>query len=672
MKKFFSVILFFIALLPIIPCNAQEEYTQLTNLPTIYINTFDNKEITSKENYIYATMHYVDSTGVTRYDSMQIRGRGNSTWGLAKKPYRIKFKEKERLLGSERANAKSWTLLANYADKTLIRNAIAACMGTFAGQPFTAAAQFVDLYLNGEFKGCYQISDQIEIRKKRVNITEQEDVATADSNISGGYLLEVDGFAGGEPVYFTTDKGLTITIKSPDEDIIIDRQKEYIKNHVQKFENALFSNSFVDPNIGYRAYVDSSTLASWYIATELTGNVDGFWSTYIYKEKDDSLLYWGPMWDYDIAFNNDYRAGDVNEYLMRDRAFSDVLTKVWVQQMWKDPWFVRLINRTWKELIEKGYEEYVLNYFDNLVAELDQSQKANFGIWPLKDRVYNEYVLFSTYQEGVDYLRNYITKRFDYLTKAFEEGERSVVEIRPTPEFTPNASYYYRIKNKDNNLYLDMVSESIYTRMSAVKESQQWDIVDTGDGYYYLQNRATGLVITDGATTSWGKYSCDSMVVSQEIIAEKARQQWRFVPVGYGDMYVIENKLTGLALTKIAGDASRRNYVVTGENAGTETDDNSCLWYIDTYKEKPMTGISEVEAARCEYIVTYNPDTRTVRFIAESGATLDGTAHICNINGTILMQSNIGQDIDVSHLPNGTYLLMWHDGSHNRSVKFIK
>ena len=101
-----------------------QEYVQQTDLPTIYIETEGGRPIVSKEDYVDAVLHYVDSNGVKTYDALGVRGRGNSTWNLEKKPYRIKFAEKQEFMGSKRAKAKSWTLLANFADKTLLRNAV--------------------------------------------------------------------------------------------------------------------------------------------------------------------------------------------------------------------------------------------------------------------------------------------------------------------------------------------------------------------------------------------------------------------------------------------------------------------------------------------------------------------------------------------------------------------
>ena len=329
------------------------QWSLKTNLPTIYINTFDGKGITSKTTYVYAKMVYMDEDShITQWDTIQIRGRGNSTWGLNKKPYRIKFLKKQRLLGSEKANAKSWTLLANAADKTLIRNALASAYSEFSSLPFSPSYKFVDLVLNDTYMGCYQISDQIDIKKKRVNIVEQDVPLAEDADISGGYLLEVDGFKDGN-CFTTSVYNVPIRIHSPDEDEIVSSQNQYIRDYINQFENRLRANTFADAEKGYRAIVDSTTLIDWFLGTEITANIDGYYSTYFYKDQSDSLLYWGPMWDYDIAFNNDYRmqreqgVWTTAYSLMTDIGYGQ--TKLWINRMWQDPWFSRQVNRRYNE-----------------------------------------------------------------------------------------------------------------------------------------------------------------------------------------------------------------------------------------------------------------------------------------------------------------------------------
>ncbi|MDE6491321.1 MAG: CotH kinase family protein, partial [Muribaculaceae bacterium] len=472
------------------------------------------------------------------YDQLGIRGRGNSTWGFDKKPYRIKFNKKQEFLGPERAKAKSWTLLANYADKTLIRNAVAACIGEFAGMPFNAAAQFVDLVVNGEYLGNYQISDQMEVREKRVEITEQDTPMTDDSDISGGYFLEVDGFAQNEPAYFTTNRGVKVTIKSPDDEIIDKRQIEYIRNHYNKFESALFSPNFTDPDNGYRQYVDSLTLAQWYVASELTGNPDCFWSTYMHKEKGDDRLFWGPLWDYDIAFNNCDRIGDVTRTLMADKGFGADLTKIWVNRMRQDPWFASLINRTWKDLVNAGIEQHIIDYIDNTAALIEDSQKLNFAKWPINRHDYNELVLFSTYAEGVNYLKDFIRNHIVFLS---EEFRKAAGDNTPTPveTFVPDPHYYYTFSNRSNGLYADVSNGSVVVNSrDALASSQQWALDIVSDGWFRIVNRNNGMAITDVAQQGLTGYQGGAQLAMRNIDNADESQQWKAEPMTTGNCYV--------------------------------------------------------------------------------------------------------------------------------------
>lgn len=657
--------------------SSAQEYVQRTNLPTIYIETYNKQAITSKENYIYATMYYVDESGIQQYDSLQIRGRGNSTWNLAKKPYRIKFNKKERILGEERANAKSWTLLANFADKTLIRNAVTSCIGDFLGQPFTAAAQFVDLVLNGTYLGNYQLSDQMEVRKKRVHITEQEEVLPEDADISGGYLVEVDGFATGEPVYFRTNKNILITIKSPDSEVIVNSQKNYIKNYFQEFENALFSTDFADKDKGYRPYVDSLTLASWYLATELSANVDGFWSTYMYKEQGDPKLYWGPLWDYDIAYNNCNRVGDVTNALMLNKGFGSDLTKVWMLQMWKDPWFVRLINRTWKEAVGRGLEEHVINHIDSLAALLEESQMANFQKWRINQRVYNELVLFSTYQEGVEYLKTFIRNHIVYLTKTFEQAAADMGEVlEETPEFELDETFYYRILNKGNGNSIDVIDGATGTictwAPNTERETQMWEILDAGDGYYQLVNASSGLAITDVAQYASGSYQTGSTLTQQTLVKSNTRQQWKFVPMGTENSYVIANRLTNLAMNNSGNNANNGNNVLSWKNDADNPQKNTRQWRIEKYEPKPVDAVEEAPVHACEYAVFYRPEQQDICFAVEEGGVLSGTARIYSMEGREMMRFDVNETVNVAVLPEGIYLLRWEEAGRTYSVKFVK
>lgn len=412
-----------------------QNHKRLTNLPHLYVNTFTGKSVVSKTEQVWARMWLVDEQDVvTFYDSISIRGRGNSTWNLAKKPYRIKLQQKTKLLGDNRANAKKWTLLANHGDKTMMRNALASYIGDLCGQPFTPAAKFVDLTLNGEYRGCYQLSDQIDVRKKRVNIAEQDHPLTATSNITGGYLVEADGFKD-----FTngvngwrTPKGIPMTVHYPEDEEIAPSQLNYIRQFVNGFENRLFASNFADADKGYRAYVDSTTLISWYLASEITANPDYIWSMYYYKQRNDDHLYFGPMWDYDIAFNNDNRltAQDPTHNLMAKVAFTNNGLEKWIDRLWSDEWFQRAVYNSYAGLYAQNLETKLLNKIDSLNTLLQQSQELNYKKWNIRTRYLREIVLYSTFDAYVNDLRSFISQRLPALLKAF--ANRCPEDIKET------------------------------------------------------------------------------------------------------------------------------------------------------------------------------------------------------------------------------------------------
>ena len=156
---------------------AEDKYQPITNLPTIFIDTENGVEITSKEEYVNAVVTVRgaedDAVNITEV-AAEIRGRGNSTWGMDKKPYRLKFNKKIQFMGNE-AKEKNWVLLANYADKSLLRNALAfETARNLFDFAFTPSVTFVDVVLNGVNIGSYLVTDQVEVKEKRVAIMEQK------------------------------------------------------------------------------------------------------------------------------------------------------------------------------------------------------------------------------------------------------------------------------------------------------------------------------------------------------------------------------------------------------------------------------------------------------------------------------------------------------------------
>ncbi|WP_285055559.1 CotH kinase family protein [Pedobacter ginsengisoli] len=384
----------------------------------LYINT-NNVPITSKEVYVTGSIKIVSNFKDVVYDGKtEIKGRGNSTWyDMPKKPYRIKLDKKAALLGMP--ESKNWVLLANYADKTLMRNELAFILSRNIGRAFTPASRYVEVYLNGAYLGNYQLTEQIKEGKGLVDIEEQPKGTTTLPDLAGGYLIEQDLFANGEPIHFYTAKNMPFVIKYPDEDDINQEQKDYIKNHFQKFEDALYAADYTDPVNGYRKYFDVNTYVDHYLINEVIGNPDAFRSTYLFKKRNDEKIYTGPIWDFDKAANNDNRLGDQVHGLMANSAFEP---KIWLKRLLTDQSFRQRIRARWNEIKPKIYALTSSMY--PIAAKLAVSQVRNFTKWDiLNKQSYLELQVNGSYAGEIQYLKTFLNDHIAWLDGKFNSAE---------------------------------------------------------------------------------------------------------------------------------------------------------------------------------------------------------------------------------------------------------
>ena len=655
-------------LLLICVMSAYAQWTRMTNLPTVYIDTYGGRPITSKTEYVYATMRYVDEQDqLTVYDSLQIRGRGNSTWNMAKKPYKLKFNQKEKLLGKGYANTKKWTLLANAADKSLIRNAVTSSLGEFTSLKFNPAYKFVDLVLNGTFMGNYQISDQVDVRPHRVNITEQDLPLTDDSDISGGYLLEVDGFKDGN-CFTTASYSVPIRIHYPEDEDIAPSQNTWIRNYIGQFERSLRITDFDDPVRGYRAFVDSASLIDWYLCTEISANLDGFYSTYFYKDRGDSLLYWGPLWDNDISYNNDYReTGTVNK-LMVDVGFGQ--TKLWINRMWQDKWFARLVYTRYRELIDQGVVDYLFARIDSLTELLAESQELNYERWGINRRMYHEVVLFNTYDEYISNLRSFIVAHCAFLEDAFANRK----PLDPTPPFAPR-NYFYHITNASTAKAIDGGGTAVVQWENLEdNEGEDWWVKPVGE-HFMLINRQSLRALNDptqgevGPTTNVGT----QLDTAPEDSLDE-RQLWDIVPQGTEGYYNLLNIHTQHIANLSGGNFADGTAILSYTNDDRNGQSKNRLWYfIPTTDVIPetLTGIRDVEPA--DYALAYNPTSDELHFGSETPELLQRfTAHVYNASGRLVGSFRGDERFSMAAQPRGVYVVSWQCGPNRRSVKFRK
>ena len=596
---------------------AAQTTDQLTNIPTVYVVTDNSAPINSKEIYTTGTVTVAsgDEAQCCTDVAMGIRGRGNSTWGMPKKPFRIKFDKKQRFLNNN-ANAKNWVLLANYADKTLLRNAIAFEISSFVGMEYTPSITFVDLVVNGEYLGNYMVTDQTEVKEGRVPVEEQEITDTEEPAITGGYLLEIDGFADSEPVWFTTGQGLKITIKYPKDDEINDAQQKYITDFTQKFENALFSENFTDPETGYRSMVDEESLVNWYIACELTGNSDSFWSTYIYKKRNDDRFYFGPLWDFDIAFNNDDRLGEATRKLMREHAHDP---KTWISRIWKDQWFRTAVNTRWAELVEAGIEEELLAKVDYYATLIDKSQTMNFEKWNvLPNKVYHETYLFNTYKGGVDKLKEYITDRVAFLSESFADTDPSMwaVDI--------DTDCRYKIRHS-GGLWMAETTDNLV--LAEEENAHEFTFVPSPEnpGYYGMQLPSGRF---GGSDNSWNVRIFDDFTDPYSLFTVERSQEAGYV--------IIKN------LGQNAYLGTDRNSAGSAVYTDKKADDIKHLWKL--FEIRPVSGVEMEKAAAAIY---YKDNT-----VAAPGAT---AVTLYDTAGKTVARTS-GDTLGTSALAKGIYI----------------
>ena len=384
-----------------------KEYTvyvhSSTGLPVLRIDTENGTEIVSKEDYLNAHFKLVnndDDASVTELDG-QIKGRGNTTWGAPKKPYRLKFNEKVGFLGEPKD--KSWVLLANYYDKTMIRNATAFYMGSISKLEYSPHFHFVDVVLNGRYQGTYQLGDKLKISKNRVNVGDD------------GFLLEIDYRATDEvdSRYFNVshiDK--PVSIKDPDVEYD-DENFNYIKDFMSEADAALFSDDFTDPDNGWQQYMDMDSFVDWYLVNEIAKTYDScFLSSCYMNLKRGGKLKMGPLWDFDIAYGNTFNYCDMPDGFW-------VKSVAWYDRLFKDPVFVARVKERFDYFY--NHQSDIINFIDEHVQYLSRSVEENDIRWDIiNSKIWPRENVIGDYQDEIEFMKDWMKERFEWLKEAFE------------------------------------------------------------------------------------------------------------------------------------------------------------------------------------------------------------------------------------------------------------
>ena len=438
-------------------------------IPSLFVTTASGSLTyieKSKSNKEAGTILILDEAGetISNQNLTSIKCRGNASFRFIKKNYQIKLESGKNLFGM--GKSKTWILTGNYRDKSHLRNRITYDLAIYAGLAYTPESLSVNLYVNGEYRGVYLLSEKIQIGKNRVAINDLEEQTEAlnggdlsvfdllgskaakkkmgkyyafpadPEDITGGYLVEMrensTHYKEATSAYFTA-RQMTADFHSPK--YLSQAQYTYITSLLQSFENAIFASDGIDAETGrhYSEIADTDSLVRKYMIEEISKNYDGNHSSqYFYKPSDSqsTLLYAGPVWDYDSA----YGTYGTNKSFLSPKGFSinsSSSGKSWWTALYKHTEFQEAVRQCWVEtflpglniLLGEGTDEsgrlksiaeYAEEIADSVHMDLIRWPKKKSSLAAVQDTGKN-------FEENIEFLTNYITTRRDWLKTQWGE-----------------------------------------------------------------------------------------------------------------------------------------------------------------------------------------------------------------------------------------------------------
>ena len=356
-------------------------------LPVLFINTEDNKDIVSKEEYIHADWR-LDAMGIEGYESigspvaplgMQIKGRGNATWtNVDKKSFRLKLDEKQEMMGMP--SNRHWNLMA-YPDSWMgkISDALAFEIGCRMGMAWNPHQEPVEVVLNGQYIGLYFLTEKIRVGKNRVNIVEQKDNETDAALITGGWLLEIDNYS--EPGQIKIDEGngerILFTPHTPED--LSDVQRDYITAFLNATNDAIYVEDKADST--WEQYIDIDALAIYYITQEAIDNPEAFsGSCYLYKDQgEDTKFVYGPLWDCGSSFQRYGNGYKFDHYIYEE--LPSYCRSHWIGEIAKFPHFQERVRVHWERFYNEVYPALDA-FIDAFGTKVEAAGNADYVRWP--------------------------------------------------------------------------------------------------------------------------------------------------------------------------------------------------------------------------------------------------------------------------------------------------
>lgn len=468
-------------------------FMKSANMPTVFIDTASGSLDylhADKENEETGDICVVREDGTAEYQGglSRISGRGNSTWEYEKRPYAIKLEEAESLCGLEKSDR--WRLIALWREGCKMDNKIAMDLAEAMGVSYNTQGTWVDLYINGEYRGLYLLAESVTVGEGRINIhnLEKENklhnpsiasgeggIAYCDEtgkgfllengrDITGGYLIEKDDptHYEAEACGFVTARGDCFSIKSPQH--ASREQVKYIQSVVENIDSMVMAG---DDEVW--DYLDIDSFAKSFLMDELALDTDAAkTSMFFYKDRNNDKLYAGPSWDYDNAFGE--RNSDVEPGYDYQRSVLDATTKLkldWYDRLYENPRLRERIIDEYTALLPI-LESMMNTGIDRYMAKIRTSVAMDTARWGSQNTRGDFSGKYPAYELNVKYLKYFLANRLNFLcnrwgvehepfeapsngqkhlvTYRFADGETGTMEIMDGGEIPALPAY-------DDNIY---------------------------------------------------------------------------------------------------------------------------------------------------------------------------------------------------------------------------
>lgn len=408
------------------PADKVYPYISLTTEAEIVGPTRHGKDVDKSSYYVRGRMLLNDPDGFYSKTplveaTLNIRWRGHSTLTCEKKSYRIKLDEKASLLGIN--SDRDWYLIANHPDKTLMRNLVAMRISEICGMGWTPKMLPVELWLNGDYKGNYMLSEHKEVNDNKVKIHPAGPGDNEGEALTGDYYFEIESDMDQPEGFWTPVYSEPVMFRDPE--YPTEAQVTYCKRYFEEMEKALRDGDFSGGGKrAYEDYIDVASFVNHYIVQEFCKPVDVLRkSTFLTKTRGGKLVFCH-VWDFDLALGN-------CSYLHADPGAEDGPEGWWVKtvapwrmktgwylRLFEDPKFCEAVKVRWNEV--KGDLATLPDYIDSLLALHRASFDRNFERWPvigtnIWPNSWPEDQLPQTYDEEVELLRDFCRRRLEWL-----------------------------------------------------------------------------------------------------------------------------------------------------------------------------------------------------------------------------------------------------------------